>query len=95
MTISFKETNEFSNDFKRRAKKYRSLPDDLGLFKRIITKAPIGTGRHFVILHIQKNLKIIKARFFCRYLKGSSLRIIYAYCEKENYIEFIELYVRK
>jgi len=94
MKISYKEIDEFSNNFRRLAKKYRSLPDDLELFKKVISEAPLGTGRHFAILYIQKNVKIIKARFFCKSLKGSSLRIVYAYCENEQCIEFIELYYK-
>ncbi|GAH23033.1 unnamed protein product, partial [marine sediment metagenome] len=29
-----------------------------------------------------------------RYLKGSSLRIIYAYCENKQKVEFIQLYFK-
>ncbi len=31
---------------------------------------------------------------FCRYLKGSSLRIVYAYLEQNRQIDFIELYCK-
>ena len=37
-------------------------------------------------------LFIIKARLFCRYLKGSSVRVIYSYAEEAQRIEFIEIY---
>lgn len=90
--MNFNEINDFTKDFKRLSKKYRSLPDDLLEFKKVITEFPFGTGKHFVILTATGTVKIIKARFFCRYLKGSSLRIIYAYGETKQTIELIEIY---
>ena len=90
--MNFNETDEFSKDFKRLSKKYRSLSDDLFEFKKVVSKIPLGTGKHFAILTAVETVKIIKARLFCRYLRGSSLRIIYAYREAEKTIDFIELY---
>lgn len=92
--MSFNETDEFSKDFKRLSKKYKSLPDDLLEFKKVVTALPLGSGKHFVILNNLEQVKIIKARLFCRYLRGSSLRIIYAYKEAEATIDFIELYFK-
>lgn len=92
--MNFNSINDFTKDFKRLSKKYKSLPDDLLEFKKIISKFPLGTGRHFIILTSTETIKIIKARLFCRYLKGSSLRIIYTYCETKQVIEFIELYFK-
>ena len=92
--MNFSETNEFSKDFKRLSKKYKSLPDDLLEFKKVISELPLGSGRHFVILHSQEEVKILKARLFCRYLRGASLRIIYAYQEAKATVDFIELYFK-
>jgi len=92
--MNFSETNVFSKDFKRLSKKYKSLPDDLFEFKKVILKFPLGTGKHFVILTATETVKIVKARLFCRYLKGSSLRIIYAYNVDKQRIEFVELYFK-
>jgi hypothetical protein len=92
--MNFDVTSEFSRDFKRLSKRYKSLPCDLLEFKKIISMFPAGTGRNFVVLISKDNVKIIKARFFCRYLKGSSLRIIYAYCENKHRIDFIQLYFK-
>lgn len=94
MTTNFSETDEFSKDFKRLSRKYKSLPDDLLEFKKVITVLPLGSGKHFVILHNLEQIKIMKARLFCRYLRGASLRIIYAYRETESIIDFIELYFK-
>jgi len=46
------------------------------------------------MLIAKETVKIIKGRLFCRYLKGSSLRIVYAYCENKHMIEFIQLYFK-
>lgn len=92
--MNFSETNEFSKDFKRLSKKYRSLPDDLLEFKRIVSEIPLGSGKHFVVLHENEEVKILKARLFCRYLRGVSLRITYAYVEASTTVHFIELYFK-
>ena len=92
--MNFDETGEFSKDFKRLSKKYKSLVDDLLEFKKVVSKFPLGTDKHFVVLIEKETVKIIKGRFFCRYLKGSSLRIIYAYCENKHRVEFIQLYFK-
>jgi len=92
--MNFDETGEFSKDFKRLSKKYKSLADDLLEFKKVVLKFPPGTGKHFVVLIEKETVKIIKGHLFCRYLKGSSLRIIYAYCENKHKLEFIQLYFK-
>ncbi len=92
--MNFKETDDFKKDFKRLSKKYLSLSDDLLEFKKVITKFPSGNSKHFTSLRIQGTITIIKARLFCRYLKGSSLRIIYAYHKEKHLIDFIEMYFK-
>ncbi len=92
--MNFNKTTEFTKDFKRLSKKYKSLSNDLLEFKKVISKFPFGTGKHFIIFTTTETVKIVKARFFCRYLKKSSLRTIYAYHEKQQMIEFIELYFK-
>ena len=92
--MNFDETDEFSKDFKRLSKKYKPLSDDLLEFKKVVSKFPLGTSKHFIVLIAKETIKIIKGCFFCRYLKGSSLRIIYAYCEKKHGVEFIQLYLK-
>lgn len=76
------------------AKKYRSLPDDLVEFKRIISAIPLGNSKHFNIITKTEARIIIKARLFCRYLKGSSLRVIYAFHCQDCQIDFIEIYFK-
>lgn len=94
MMMNFDELDEFSKEFKRLAKKYLSLPDDLEDFKKVVTVAPIGSGKHFNAITRNERLCIIKARFFCRYLRGASLRIIYAYHVHESKVVFLEIYFK-
>ena len=93
--MNFNELPEFSKEFKRFFKKYRSLVDDLEEFKHIIIVMPLGNSKHFNILTKNEHCAIIKARLFCRYLKGSSLlRVIYAFHCINLKIDFIEIYFK-
>lgn len=92
--MNFKETPEFQKNFKPLKKKYLSLDEDLAEFKKVVSIYPLGRGKHFALLTEKAGVKIVKARLFCRYLKGDSLRIVYAYCQAEQWIEFIELYAK-
>src|SRR3989338_5125053 len=92
--IIFEELPEFSKEFKRFFKKYKSLRNDLEEFKRVVSYIPLGNSKHFNVITQNEQCTIIKARLFCRYLKGSSLRIIYALYSNKTKIEFIELYFK-
>ena len=90
--MNFNEPDPFSKDFKRLSKKYRSLHDDLLEFKKVVMALPFGSGKHFNVITKTEQVTVIKARLFCRYLRGSSLRIIYALDATITKIEFIQLY---
>ena len=90
----FNELPNFTKDFKRLVKKYRSLPNDLAEFKRVIVIEPLGNGKHFSVITKNEQSTVVKARLFCRYLKGSSLRIIYAFHRQNCKIDFIEIYFK-
>lgn len=92
--MKYNELPEFSKEFKRYRKKYRTLQDDLNNFKKITDSIPVGTGKHFNILFSNEEIKIIKARLFCRCLKGSSMRIVYCFFQKSSEIEFMEIYFK-
>ncbi|KKS94073.1 MAG: hypothetical protein A3H59_00700 [Candidatus Jacksonbacteria bacterium RIFCSPLOWO2_02_FULL_43_9] len=94
MTMNFDEVPEFQKELKRLAKKYKSLHDDLQEFRNVVSAVPLGNSKHFNVITKTEVLHIVKARLFCRYLKGASLRIIYAYFEQTLHIEFIELYYK-
>lgn len=94
MMMSFNELPEFSKEFKRFSKKYLSLSSDLAEFKQILRVVPLGNSKHFNVITKTEQCVIVKARFFCRYLKGASLRIIYAFHCQNCKIEFIEIYLK-
>jgi len=92
--MNYNELPEFSKEFKRFSKKYKSLSDDLIEFKRIISVVPLGNSKHFNIITQTEVVRVVKARLFCKYLKGSSLRIVYSYFDQKQRIELIELYFK-
>lgn len=63
------------------------------LHKAVETE-PLSPSKHVHVLNETGRLQVIKARFACQYLKGASMRIIYAYIPEERRIEFIELYFK-
>lgn len=91
---NFDALAEFKKEFKRLFKKYKTLDDDFKKFKKVLLIAPTGVGKNFVIIHSLPTIKIVKARMACRELRDRSLRIIYAYFEQRQRIEFIELYFK-
>jgi len=92
--MNFNKLPEFQKELKRLGKKYKSLPEDLQEFCNVVSAVPLGNGKHFNVITQTKLLHIVKARLFCKYLKGSSLRIVYCYFKQEQKIEFIELYFK-
>lgn len=85
---------EFRRELKKLSKKYGTLNDDLKLFKEVLSSSPTGFGNNFTVIHSAEIIKIVKARMVCRSLRGSSLRVIYAYFEQEKKVEFIEIYYK-
>ncbi|MBU4369170.1 hypothetical protein KKG58_00210 [Patescibacteria group bacterium] len=94
MKTNYNELPEFSKEFKRFSKKYKSLPDDLEEFKRVVDVVPLGNSKHFNIITRNEQYAVVKARLFCRYLKGSSLRVVYAFHYQSCKVDFIELYFK-
>lgn len=93
--MTFDEGPEFQKEQKRLARKFRSLSEDLQEFRNVVSVAPLGNGKkHFAVIARNERVHIVKARLFCRYLKGSSLRVIYAYFEQDERIEFLEIYFK-
>lgn len=88
----FKRTPEFEKEYRRLAKKFRSLPDDICDFEKILEAYPTGIGTKFAIVHSDQKVKIVKARLACRALRESSLRVIYAWHEACITFFYIELY---
>ena len=95
---------EFETDLKKLKKKWKTLPDDLHTFvKRQLNLFHKHNIDNHSVLRIS-NLgidypKIYKAKkFACRSLKGkganTGIRVIYAYFEDKDQIEFIEIYYK-
>jgi len=96
--------NEFGREFKKLLKRFKTLDEDLDNFINVqlklvhkLEKDNSGIVR-MSDLGID-NPKIYKAKkFTCKALKGkgvvSGIRIIYAYYEEEDIIEFIEIYYK-
>ena len=95
---------EFEKDFKKLAKRFKTLDDDIETFinRQLKLTHKLGIDNKGVV-HISeleiKIPKIYKAKKnACKALKGrggmSGIRIIYAYYEKEDVIEFIEIYFK-
>lgn len=96
--------NEFKREFKKLLKKFRTLDEDLDTFINVQLKLVHKLEKdNSGIVRISDldidNPKIYKAKkFACKALKGegvaSGIRIIYAYHEEEDIIEFIEIYYK-
>lgn len=92
--MSFDEAPEFQRDFKKLSKKYRTLEQDLELFKQIVASGKLSfDGKAATVLTQGDEYRAVKARLFCRALRKDALRIIYI--ERSNAgVLFIELYYK-
>lgn len=91
---NFNSLPEFRRELKELYRKYGTLDRDLETFKQVLLSSPTGFGKNFTVIHSTEVVKIVKARMACRSLRNRSLRIIYAYVEHEEKIEFIEIYYK-
>ena len=95
---------EFEKDLKRLLKRFSSLEDDLRMFIKVAMNAfhkkKVDSNAIFHISDLGiRSPKIYKAKkFACKALKGkgaqSGIRVIYAYHEEEDRIEFLEIYYK-
>ena len=92
--MRYNELHEFQRERRRLSRKYRSLPADLQLFREVIATIPPAPSKRISILTQTESLLIVKARLACKYLRNSSLRVIYAYFIHERRVAFIELYFK-
>lgn len=96
--MKFEELAPFRKDLKGYLKKFRTLEEDIGVVRQILTFRP---DEHppfsFRIDKLGIETCIIKVKkIACRALKGcgvnSGFRLVYAYFPDEQRIVFIELY---
>lgn len=99
-----RKLTEFEKDFKKLTKRFKTLDDDIETFinRQLKLTHKLGVDNKGVV-HISglgiESPKIYKAKkFACKALKGrggmSGIRIIYAYYETNDVIEFIEIYFK-
>ena len=102
--LNTKKTEKFEKDLKKLLKKFRSIEEDFEIFidaqLKAYHKLNIDNNGIFQIQNLGTSYpKIFKAKkFACKSLKGkgvmSGIRIIYAYHDQENIVEFIEIYYK-
>ncbi len=95
---------EFEKDLKRLLKRFSSLEEDLRTFIKVAMhlfhKQGIDSRAIFQLTDLGiHSPKIYKAKkFACKALKGkgaqTGIRVIYAHHEREDWVEFIELYYK-
>jgi mRNA-degrading endonuclease RelE of RelBE toxin-antitoxin system len=96
--MTFDELNEYRKDLKKLCKRYRTIPDDMEVVKKVLDVNPKEHPPFsFRIDNLGIETCIIKVRKIAsRSFKGrgvnSGLRLIYAHFESEDKIIFIELY---
>lgn len=98
--MQFTTLPEFGRELKKLLKKYRSLEEDLDVLKLVLEKSPRGYVPVIVpVSGLGIHTEIYKVKHFrCKALKGkgsrSGIRIVYAYFESEQKIEFAEIYYK-
>jgi mRNA-degrading endonuclease RelE of RelBE toxin-antitoxin system len=92
---------EFEKDLKKLKKKYKTLPDDLAVLEKVLSVSaePQPPQRvQISSLGIESPVIVKVKHFTCRSLKGkgarSGIRIIYAYLQAEQRVEFVEMYFK-
>lgn len=101
--MQFDELPEFQKDLKQLLKKYRSLNEDLLVLKKVL--AAEGTSHpqpplSFRVPGLGFEVPVIVKvkKFACKSLKGrganTGFRLIYAYRQEEQMIQFVQLYFK-
>ncbi len=95
---------EFEKELKKLRGRFPTLEDDLQVFMKaamtLLHKQKMDTGAIFHITDLRiESPRIYKGKkFACKALKGkgcqSGIRVIYAYHEEDDKIEFVEIYFK-
>jgi mRNA-degrading endonuclease RelE of RelBE toxin-antitoxin system len=103
--IEYLETTEFSRDWKKLSKRFRSLSDDLEVVKKNVIELfhlmQINNQSTFPIPGCcTKEILVCKVKkFACKSLKGkgnrSGVRLIYAFHVESKKVVFIEIYYKQ
>ena len=93
--MEYDELPEFSRELKRLRKKYLTLHDDLDELKQALAKIKIRSGgKHWNCLRRTEKVSVYKIRLACRYLRATTMRVIYAHHVDSEKIVFMELYYK-
>ncbi len=96
--MNFEELTEYKKDIKDLTKRYRTLPDDMEVVKKVLTVSPDERPPFsFRIDNLGIATCVIKVKkIACKALKGrgvnSGLRLVYALFRDEAKIVFVELF---
>jgi mRNA-degrading endonuclease RelE of RelBE toxin-antitoxin system len=104
LKLEYRETNEFTKDFKKLAKRFPSLTEDFETAKKnaveLFHLLKIDNQSVFQI----NDLKTAEVEFYklkkfaCKSLKGkgvhSGIRLIYAYSTNTHIVDLIEIYYK-
>ena len=90
----FKYLPEFKKELENLFRKYKSLNEDIKSFEKVILTKPTGLGKNFTIIHFSENVKIVKVRLMCKFLRNRNIRIIYAYHDDIFEFMYIEIYFK-
>lgn len=94
----FEELEEYKKDVKVLSKKYRTLPEDLAIVRKVLFVNPVerppcsyridNLGIETCVIKVKK----IASKSFKGKAVNSGFRLIYAHFKKEDRIVLIELY---
>jgi len=96
--MTFEELAEYKKDLKDLSKRYRTLPDDMEVVKKVLIVSPDERPPFsFRIDNLGIGTCVIKVKkIACKALKGrgvnSGLRLVYALFREETKIVFVELF---
>lgn len=96
--MKIEELEEYKKDLKKLSKKYRTLPDDIEVVKKVLSVSPNerppfsfridSLGIETCVIKVKK----IASKSFKGKGVNSGFRLIYAHFENENRIVLIELF---
>jgi len=98
--MKFEELNEYRRDLKKLTRRFRTLPDDIEVLKKVLKAEPDERPPvSYRIKGLGLKSTIIKVkRIACRSLKNrganTGLRLIYCYDKTDEEITLIEIYFK-
>jgi hypothetical protein len=97
--MKVEELTEFKKDLQRLARRYRSLPEDVNVVKKVVAVSPGNRPPFTYPVSVPEigECSFLSIRIACKSIKGkglnSNLRIVYAWFKQENRIVLTEIYL--